>query len=84
MYKYDKIPNDFANFLNIDIQGAELLALKGMGSLISYFDYIYLEVNKAHVYKKCALVNEAMSWSARAARTSKLIKAGMAGLSAIR
>ena len=58
MYKYDKIPNNFANFLNIDIQGAELLALKGMGSLISYFDYIYLEVNKAHVYKKCALVNE--------------------------
>lgn len=58
MYKRDKIKKDFANFVNIDIQGAELLALKGMGELINYFDYIYLEVNKGYVYKNCALVNE--------------------------
>jgi len=58
MYKQEKIPENFANFLNIDIQGAELLALKGMGELLNYFDYAYLEVNKDHVYKNCALVNE--------------------------
>ena len=58
MYKRDKIKKDFANFVNIDIQGAELLALKGMGELINYFDYVYLEVNKGYVYKNCALVNE--------------------------
>lgn len=58
MYKKDKIPHDFANFLNIDIQGAELLALKGIGELINNFDYIYIEVNKEHVYEKCALVHE--------------------------
>lgn len=58
MYDQDKIPKNFANFLNIDIQGAELLALKGMGDLINYFDYLYLEVNRDYVYKNCALVHE--------------------------
>jgi len=58
MYSEDKIPNNFANFLNIDIQGAELLALKGMGELLNYFDYAYMEVNKDYVYKNCALIHE--------------------------
>ena len=58
MYKTEKIPNNFANFLNLDIQGAELLALKGMGNLINDFDYIYTEVNSDYVYKNCALVHE--------------------------
>ena len=58
MYKIDNIPNNFANFLNIDIQGAELLALKGTGNILNNFDYIYLEVNNDYVYKKCALINE--------------------------
>ena len=58
MYKEEKYSKDFANFLNIDIQGAELLALKGMGDIINYFDYVYLEVNKGYVYKDCALVDE--------------------------
>ena len=58
MYKIDNIPNNFANFLNIDIQGAELLALKGTGNILNNFDYIYLEVNNDYVYKECALINE--------------------------
>ena len=58
MYKLDNIPDNFANFLNIDIQGAELLALKGMGNLLNNFDYLYLEVNKNYLYKNCALVGE--------------------------
>lgn len=58
MYLEDNIPNNFANFVNIDIQGAELLALKGMGNILHNFDYVYLEVNKTQVYKNCALVNE--------------------------
>lgn len=58
MYSEDNIPYDFANFLNIDIQGAELLALKGMTKVINNYDYIFLEVNKEHLYKDCALVNE--------------------------
>jgi FkbM family methyltransferase len=58
MYKLDNIPDNFANFLNIDIQGAELLALKGMCNLLNNFDYLYLEVNKNYLYKNCALVGE--------------------------
>ena len=58
MYKQENLPNNFANFVNIDIQGAELLALKSMGDILNYFDYAYLEVNKDHVYKNCCLVEE--------------------------
>tara|TARA_A100001015_G_C15029662_1_gene732490 strand:+ start:1558 stop:2190 length:633 start_codon:yes stop_codon:yes gene_type:complete len=58
MYKEDNIPENFANFLNIDIQGSELLALKGMGDLLNNFDYALLEVNKEYVYKNCALIEE--------------------------
>ena len=45
-------------FVNIDIQGAELLALKGMINLLPYVKYLYLEVNIKHLYKDCALINE--------------------------
>ena len=58
IYSDNHIPEDFANFLNIDIQGAELLAIKGMGELINNFDYLYLEVNDDQVYKGCALVTD--------------------------
>lgn len=46
------------NFWNFDIQGAELLALKGAGDLLTYADALYLEVNTEEVYKGCALLNE--------------------------
>ena len=39
------------NFLNIDIQGAELLALKGLGDKVGLFDTIYTEVNTAELYE---------------------------------
>ena len=58
MYKEENISDNFANFLNIDIQGAELLALKGMGELLNNFDYVYLEVNREYLYKNCCLVGE--------------------------
>lgn len=46
------------NFLNLDIQGAELKALKGMEPYLHKVDYIYSEVNSDYVYKNCALVGE--------------------------
>lgn len=54
-----KIPT-ITNFdlLNIDIQGAELLALKGLGDHLNQFKYLYLEVNKDEVYKGCPLVED--------------------------
>ena len=46
------------NMCNIDIQGAELLALKGGVEYLAYVDLLYLEVNERHLYKGCALVGE--------------------------
>jgi FkbM family methyltransferase len=46
------------NFLNFDIQGAELKALKGMEEYLHNVDYLYTEVNSDYVYKDCALVTE--------------------------
>jgi FkbM family methyltransferase len=46
------------NFLNLDIQGAELKALKGMEEYLPNVDYIYTEVNSDYVYKGCALISE--------------------------
>jgi FkbM family methyltransferase len=46
------------DFLNIDLQGAELMALRGMGDLLNNFRWAYLEVNKAELYKGCALIDE--------------------------
>lgn len=46
------------NLLNIDIQGAELLALKGSENTLKHIDYIYLEVNEKELYEGCALLPE--------------------------
>jgi FkbM family methyltransferase len=46
------------NFLNFDIQGAELKALKGMEEYLPSVDYLYTEVNSDYVYKGCALIGE--------------------------
>ena len=44
------------NFWNMDIQGAELMALKGATKSIQYAKAIYLEVNETEVYKGCGLM----------------------------
>ena len=41
------------NFINLDIQGVELRALKSMESYLNNVDYIYTEVNTEEVYKNC-------------------------------
>jgi len=46
------------NFVNLDIQGVELKALKSMESYLDKIDYIYTEVNSDYVYKNCCLVSE--------------------------
>jgi FkbM family methyltransferase len=41
-------------FLNMDIQGCELLALQGMHpDHLNHIRYAYIEVNRDEVYKKC-------------------------------
>jgi len=44
------------NFVNIDIQGYELEALRGMIKQLDYVDYVYTEMNTTDVYKGCAHV----------------------------
>ena len=46
------------NFWNFDIQGAELLALKGARKALLYAKVLYLEVNTDYLYKDCALMTE--------------------------
>lgn len=46
------------DFVNIDIQGAELLALKGFGDFLDKINYIYTEVNIDNVYEGCSLLDE--------------------------
>jgi FkbM family methyltransferase len=46
------------NFINMDIQGAELLALKGANRFLHHADYLYLEVNTAELYQGCAQLDE--------------------------
>lgn len=46
------------NFMNIDIQGAELKALIGCGDYLNKIDYLYLEVNRDYLYGGCSLIHE--------------------------
>ena len=54
----NNIPIQHLNFLNFDIQGVELRALKSMEKYLSHVDYIYTEINTDYVYKDCNLVGE--------------------------
>lgn len=46
------------NFWNLDIQGAELLALHGGEALLNNVDYIFTEVNVKKLYKGCCLMSD--------------------------
>lgn len=46
------------NFLNMDIQGAELLALRGARKFLEQVDYVMTEINIQQVYKGCAQLEE--------------------------
>jgi len=54
-----RINRSYYNFISMDIQGAELLALHGMKQMLPYVDTIYMEVNFIEMYTGCALVGEA-------------------------
>ncbi|RZK03548.1 MAG: FkbM family methyltransferase [Flavobacterium sp.] len=44
------------NFVNLDLQGYELVALKSMGQLLDRIDWVYTEINVKSLYKNCALL----------------------------
>lgn len=55
-------PNPFSpsnyDFLNIDVQGAELKVLRGMGEYLDGFKWLYLEINQKPLYIGCPMVHE--------------------------
>ena len=52
LIKENNIDINLYNFMNLDIQGMELEALKSMEDHLKTIDYIYTEVNKEHVYQE--------------------------------
>jgi FkbM family methyltransferase len=50
------------DFVNIDLQGAELMALRGMGDFLKNYKYAYIEVNKNHLYVDCPLIGDIDSY----------------------
>jgi FkbM family methyltransferase len=54
----NEIPIQKLNFVNLDIQGVELRALKSMEKYLEHVDYIYTEVNTEEVYKDCAKIDQ--------------------------
>lgn len=46
------------DLVNLDIQGAELEAIKGLGKLAADVKWIYTEVNWKHMYADCPLIDD--------------------------
>ena len=44
--------------MNLDIQGAELMALKGSTKTLKNIDIINTEINKTELYEDCVLLDE--------------------------
>lgn len=51
-------PDNHINFINADLQGAELLMLKGATNFLKHVDYIYTEVNAGETYIGCPLISD--------------------------
>ena len=55
---YDSLKIKNVNFLNLDIQGFELEALKGCKEALKNVDYIYTEVNRDYLYENSCLITD--------------------------
>jgi FkbM family methyltransferase len=49
---------DEIDFVNLDIQGSELEALKGAINTLTSVKWVYTEVNRKEIYKSCPMVDE--------------------------
>jgi FkbM family methyltransferase len=52
------IKSDEYNFLNIAIQGAELMALRGAINYLKYAKAIYIKIHEIELYKNCPSIKE--------------------------
>jgi hypothetical protein len=57
-FKRNNLDASQYTFWNLDIQGAELLALKGAEESLKFATALYLEVNEKELYENCALIGE--------------------------
>jgi FkbM family methyltransferase len=57
-FKRNNLDASNYTFWNIDIQGAELLALKGAEESLKFATALYLEVNEKELYENCALIED--------------------------
>jgi hypothetical protein len=58
LFERNNIPRDRYDFINIDIQGAELKALKGAARILPHIKAIYAEVNEKMLYEGAGLLPE--------------------------
>ena len=58
LFERNNIPHDRFDFINIDIQGAELKALKGAVHILPHIKAIYAEVNEKMLYECAGLLPE--------------------------
>ena len=58
IYEKNNISFDEYDFMNADIQGAELMMLKGADKILPNLKCIYIEVNQKELYAGCALIND--------------------------
>jgi len=56
--KENNIDTTKYNFINVDVQGAELKVIKGFEEYLDTIDFIYTEVNTEELYEDCAMMNE--------------------------
>jgi FkbM family methyltransferase len=59
-HRLDELLRNYSvpSFVNLDIQGAEGMAIKGLGKSLDMIDAIYTEINKNEVYIGCTLLTE--------------------------
>jgi len=55
----DSVPDSQnLDFINLDIQGVELRALRGLGNRIQQFRIVYAEVNTLELYEGCDMMHD--------------------------
>lgn len=52
------VDSEVPDFINLDMQGVELKALKSLGKMIDQIQVVYTEVNREEVYANCDLIHE--------------------------
>lgn len=58
LYEQNNIPYDKYDFMNLDIQGAELKAFMGADKILPHIKAIYTEVSTKELYNNCCLLEE--------------------------